>query len=145
MTTRGFWLVDAESRYTSGCPLISCSRIGKSRRSAYGSSVRTGSDVSVIAVGARLAGGLHGLEVGAGRCLGHEQCLIGQLGLVAVLAQDRAVAFILEAKGEVLPARGDDPALREDVDEIRRDVVQQALVVGDEQDTEVRVEHRVDA
>ena len=39
MTACGFWLVDAESRKTSGWPCASVSRIGKSRRMTSGSSL----------------------------------------------------------------------------------------------------------
>ena len=78
---------------------------GSRRGSRTGRAVpRRGSEVSVIGVGARLAGGLHGLELGAGGRLRDEQRLVGQLGLVAGLAQDRAVALLLEPQRQVLAA-----------------------------------------
>jgi len=55
------------------------------------------------------------------------------------------LTYVLEAEGEVLATRLDDPAGRQDVDHVGSDVVEQTLVVGDEQDAQARVEHRVDA
>ena len=51
---------------------------------------------------------------------------------------------VLEPERQVLAAALDDPALGQDMDDVRGDVVEQALVVGDQQDAELRVEHRVD-
>src|SRR5215211_7114857 len=96
MTTCGFWLVDAESRKTSGWPWDSVARIGKSRRITSGSrrpfrirppnsvdraAAVAGGAVTVIGRSARLAGGLHCLGGVLGRLaevrtLGHEQCLV---------------------------------------------------------------------
>ena len=55
-------------------------------------------------VGARLAGGLHGLQLRAGRGLRDAERLVGHVGREAGLAQDRAVALVLEAQGQVLAA-----------------------------------------
>src|SRR6188768_3616400 len=145
MTTFGFWLLDAESRYTSRWPLISWSRIGKSARRACASKARVAVVVS-MAIGrpAALAADLHGLGLEIGT-LGHEEGLVRRIHGQSGLAQDRAVALVLEPEGEVLAAGLDDAALGQDVDDVGLDVVQQALVVGDEEHAEVRVEHRVDA
>ena len=48
------------------------------------------------------------------------------------LADDVVVAFLVELVGEFLAAAADDAAVDEDVDAIRDDVVEEALVVGDE-------------
>ena len=90
---------------------------------------------------ARARGLALGVRVGGTR----EQRLVGDVRGETGLAEDRAVALVLEAERQVLAAALDDPALGEDVDDVRGDVVQQPLVVGDQQDAEVRVEHRVDA
>ena len=82
---------------------------------------------------------------GAGRGLRDQERVVGDVRREAGLAQDRAVALVLEPQRQILAAALDDPALGEDVDESGRDVVQQPLVVGDQQHAEVRVEHRVDA
>src|SRR5215218_8543004 len=74
----------------------------------------------------------------------HER-LVGQVRLQPVLAEDRAVALLLEAQRQLLAAGRHDPPRREHVDEVGLDVVEQPLVVGDQQDTHVRVELRVDA
>src|SRR3712207_884112 len=143
MTGRGFWLVEAESRKTSGRPCTSVSRIGKSRRITSGSrrplrmrppkvgssavsrpsglrgiaaAIDVASEVvgaSVMAIGrsTALAGGLHRLlgvvrvlGVGAAelRTLGHEERLVGNVGRQAGLAEDRAVALLLESQRQVL-------------------------------------------
>src|SRR5438034_1015053 len=83
--------------------------------------------------------------VGASRGLGHEERVVRDGRLETGFAEDRAVALVLEAQGEVLAAALDDPALGEDVDDVGGDVVQQALVVRDQEDAELRVQHRVDA
>ena len=84
-------------------------------------------------------------RLGAGRRLRARGAPRRGRRLEAGLAEDRAVALVLEPQGEVLAAALDDPALGQDVDDVRGDVVEQPLVVGDQQDAEVRVEHRVDA
>ena len=55
------------------------------------------------------------------------------------------VALLLEPQRELLAARLDDAALGQHVDDVGLDVVEQALVVGDEQHAQVRAELRVDA
>src|SRR5690348_15967590 len=118
--------------------------MGKSRRSATGSTAARGVEVS-IAIGARLAGSLDrgpirvalGVEVGA---LRDQECLIRCVRLESGLAKDRAVALLLELERKVAPSGLDDPALGEDVHDVGLDVVQQALVMGDEEHAEVRVE-----
>src|SRR5947207_12656606 len=95
----------------------------------------------------RLAGGLHGLVIGigAGGRLGDEQRFVGHVDLEARLAEDRAVALVLEPQGKILAAALHDPALGQDMDDIRGDVVEQALVMGDQEHAELGVEHRIDA
>src|SRR6185503_13569788 len=164
MTTCGFWLEVAESRYTNGWPWTSCCRIGKSRRRAAGSrwgdaakallGAAVGSVSIAIARSARLAGDSCRLRrvsrfgairvIGPGRRLRHEQRLVGDVRLEAGLAEDRAVALVLEAERQILAAALHDPALGEDMHEVGGDVVEQALVVRDQQDAELRVEHCVD-
>ena len=73
--------------------------------------------------------------------MGSGQRLVRDADVEAVLAQDRAVALVLEAQRQVLAARGHDPAGRQHVDDVRRDVVEQPLVVRDQQHAHVRVEH----
>ena len=68
-----------------------------------------------------------------------------RLVLQAGRGQDRGVAVLLEPQGQVLAAAGDDAPGRQDVDHVRLDVVEQALVVGDHQHAHVRVEHGVHA
>ena len=75
----------------------------------------------------------------------HLGVLVEGVGVEAGLAQDGCVALVLEAQGEVLAARGDDAAVRQDVDVVGRDVVEQALVVRDEEHPEVGAELGVDA
>src|SRR5467141_3016876 len=92
-TTAGFCDVDAESRYTSGRPLIRRSRIGKSRRTTCGSkptdagasapdeAAEVEGVVSIAIDRSRpLAGSLHGLGLGAGGRLRHEERLVGRVG-----------------------------------------------------------------
>ena len=150
----------------SGWPWISWRRIGKSARSATGSSggaSARGAAPPGLGAGRRLGldrhpGGLRQRPtaagsagrppvalVVAGRGLRDEERLVGHVRLEPGVAEDRAVALVLEPEGQVLAAALDDPALGEDVDEVRGDVVQQPLVVGDQEDAELRVEHRVDA
>jgi hypothetical protein len=64
---------------------------------------------------------------------------------VACLPEDGCIALVLQTQGEVLATRRDDPAVGEHVHLIGRDVVEEPLVVGDEEDAEVRVELGVDA
>src|SRR4026209_762055 len=115
MTTCGFWLVDAESRKTSGRPRASDLRIGKSRRMTSGSSLSSlirppnsvapadssmvGDVVTGIGSSPASAGGLHwasvrpvgvALEIGA---LRHEERLVRDVRREAGLAEDRAVAL----------------------------------------------------
>src|SRR5206468_8103694 len=94
---------------------------------------------------ARLAGGLHRAVgvLGAGavalvagaelRAAGNEQGLVGYVGGETRLAQDRAVAVLLEPERQVLAAALDDPALGKDVDVVGGDVVEQSLAVRDQQ------------
>src|SRR3990172_1851037 len=62
----------------------------------------------------------------------------GEALLVARLEKDGAVALLLESQGEVPAAGLEDAAAGQDVDDVRLDVVQQALVVGDDEHAEVR-------
>ena len=75
----------------------------------------------------------------------HLERLVRGRDLEPCLAQDRTVALLLELECQLAATALDDAALGEDVDDVRLDVVQQPLVVGDQQHAEVRVEHRVDA
>ena len=127
---------------TSGSSLPSLDPAAELGR-ARGQLDRRRRSVTVMRAFRRARGSGCGLaEIGA---LGHEQRLVRDVGRQAGLAQDRAVALALEAERQVLAAALDDPALGQHVDEVGGDVVQQALVVRDQQDAEVRVEHRVDA
>src|SRR5712691_7769295 len=139
-TTAGFCDVEAESRYTSGRPLIRRSRIGKSRRTTCGSKptdagasapgeVDEVEGVASIAIerSCPLAGSLHRLGLGAGRRLRHEKRLVWRVGRETGLAEDRAVALVLETKCEVFATALDDPSLGQDVDLVRGDVVEEPL------------------
>src|SRR5262249_29993517 len=160
MTGFGFWLVEAESRKTSGCPWTSCSKIGKSRRMTSGTSLpsrmRPPNSVVPVLAGAAVRGirapsrvRPRGLAL-AGvltelRGLRDEERLVPGVGRQPRLARDGPVAMLLEPKGQILAAALDDAALCEDVDHVRSDVVQQSLVVRDQQHAQARVEHRVHA
>ena len=61
------------------------------------------------------------------------------------LLADPAVALLLELADQLRAALLDDPALEHDVDEVGLDHVQDALVVGDDQDAHVGAGELVDA
>src|SRR5262245_3335999 len=126
MTCRGFWLVAALSRYTSGCPLIGRSRIGKSARILSTSS----GGASWMVFTAFLPERLRPLAlVRRGR---------GLLGPGdPELPAEPLVPLQLELVGELRTARQDDPAVHHHVDVVRGDVVEDPLIVGDEQHADV--------
>src|SRR5258705_527305 len=61
------------------------------------------------------------------------------------LFADEVVALRLELRGELAPAGAHDAPVDEDVNEVRGDVPQDALVVRDEQDAHIRCAKRLDA
>src|SRR4051812_6049274 len=114
-TGSGVWAVAPESRYVSGLPAISRSRIGNCAATAVTSNAET---VAMTRSG--------------GGC---------RLDLLA----DPAVAPRLERGDELGPTLLHDPALVEHVHVARLDHVEDALVVGDDQHAHVRALERVDA
>jgi hypothetical protein len=58
---------------------------------------------------------------------------------------DPVVAFFFEFEGEAFAAGEDDLAIHEDVDDIGLNIVEEALVVGDEEEATVGGAHGVDA
>ena len=54
------------------------------------------------------------------------------------------VAVFFEVERKVGSARFDDPPIEHDVDEVRFDVIQQALVMGDDKHAKVRTGEGVD-
>ena len=72
-------------------------------------------------------------------CHGSYASSSGLDGLLAArLADDRVVALGLELLDQLRAARLDDPPVDQHVDELGLDVVQEALVVGDEQHAHLR-------
>src|SRR5215218_2244105 len=67
------------------------------------------------------------------------------LGAGAELLAHPVVALVLELLGELLAARGDDPAVEHDVYPIRFNVSEYPLVVRDDDRAELRPAHLVDA
>src|SRR3990172_9222134 len=57
---------------------------------------------------------------------------------------DPLVALRLQLKGELASAGPDDAAVQQDVNIVRRDVVEDSLVVGDDYDRLLRAAERVD-
>ena len=55
---------------------------------------------------------------------------------------DPAVALLFELERQLLAARPDDAAVRQHVDDVGHDVVEQTLVVGDEQHRAIGAAHR---
>src|SRR5512142_2495 len=109
MTWRGFCEVFPESRYTSGFPFTSRSRIGKSARTRATSSAGT-SMVDVIVAARSLRKTWSGRRAGA--------------------REVPLVPGVLEPVGQLGAALLDDPAGHEDVHEVRPHVPQDAGVVG---------------
>src|SRR5215207_9755658 len=116
-TCRGFWLVAAESRYTSGWSLTRRSRMGKSPRTAATSS---GAVEGVI-------GASWDRESGGG------------------VATPALVPLGLQPVGQLGAAGLDDPPVDHHVDHVGGDVAQDAGVVGDQQDAELGAAEPVDA
>ena len=87
-----------------------------------------------------MAPGLHLHRLAAGGCspsrlLRSSAIVAGQRRRAHLLA-DLVVALALEALDELDAALEHDPPVHQDVDELRLDVVQDALVVGDDQGAE---------
>src|SRR5919109_1723257 len=120
MTWRGFWDVAALSRYTSGLPDISRDRMGKSSRIRFASNAAS----STAAMVAPLRGGSLGLG------------LVG-VRLDPELGAQPFVALGLELASLVRAAAADDPAAHQHVDVVGGYVVEDALVVGDQQQPQV--------
>src|SRR5215218_4502909 len=127
MTRRGFWEVAALSRKTIGLFPTVRERMGKSpRMRATSSAPSARSFVTDIAPSPPL------------------RFLFAVLLLDPELLADALVALLLELLGQLLPARLHDTPADHDVDEVRRDVVQDPLVMGDEEHAEVRPDQLFD-
>src|SRR5688572_9622003 len=101
--------------------------MGRSLGSWVGRGPHAGSE---MAWGSRPTGGSErGLAVGAALFQ-----LVLVPGRVGILLADPVVALALELLDQFAPAALDDPAAEEDVDELGLDVVQDALIVGDDED-----------
>src|SRR6059036_3451385 len=127
MTCRGFWDVAALSRNTIGLSPTVRDRMGKSARMRVTSSAPSArSFVTDIVSSPPLSFPL------------------AVLVLDPQLLADALVALLLELVGQLLPARLHDTPADHHVDEIRGDVVQDPLVVGDEEHAEVRPDELLD-
>src|SRR5207244_4515389 len=73
------------------------------------------------------------------RCVRSSSCSSCRLELFA----DPVVALLLELLGELLAARAHDAPLREDVDEVRHEVVQEPLIVRDQDHRVVLAAQRI--
>src|ERR1700690_513522 len=94
----------------------------------------TGLAAASSAAGRVSASGSSLMVVGEGGRSGGDELLL-----------DPVVALGLELEGEGLVAALHDPAVPHHVDVVGHDVVEQPLVVGDEEDAELRAAHGVDA
>src|SRR6266446_7948595 len=80
------------------------------------------------------------LESPLGRALG-----IDGHPILLVRGPEPLVTFVFEFESQFFATRLDNATIEHDMHEVRGDIVQDALVVGDEQNTQLRASQRIDA
>src|SRR5260370_37890194 len=79
------------------------------------------------------------LESPLGRALG-----IDGHPILLVRGPEPLVTFVFEFESEFFATRLDNATIEHDMHEVRRAIVQYALLVGDEQNTQLRASQRID-